>query len=342
MRPARRSIRDLADAVGMSVSTVSRALNGYSDVNPKTRSKIEAAAREIGYSANYAASVLRSQRTRTVTYVASRPWTKFVDPFHLGLLDGLEAALQVEGYDLHVVMARDFDGEMKILRRLVEMGRCDGVLFGRTKPRDERVDYLLEREFPFVALGRTDRNDHDWVDRDHFQMGLVATRRFVELGHTRIASLSTPLGYTYSHHAVLGYRAALEEAGIAHDPRLEAECSPAQTGAEVFEAMLAAGVTPTAIFCGNDFIATGVMDGARMRGLQPGRDIAVIGCDDVPLATYLRPALTTFTQDLDDIGMTMGRMLLSRLNGRHKRQGIVVDTHLVSRESDCRHLSTVP
>lgn len=319
----------------MSVSTVSRALNGYSDVNPQTRSKIEATAREIGYTANYAASVLRRQQTRTVTYIASKPWTKFVDPFHLGLFDGLESALQVEGYDLHVVMARDFEGEMKILRRLVEMGRCDGVIFGRTRPSDERVDYLIEREFPFVTLGRTDRNDHDWVDRDHFSIGLTATRRLIELGHTRIATLSTPLCYTYSINAVMGYREALREAGIPHDPAMEAECSPSQTGEEVFGELLAAGAKPTAVFCGNDFIATGVMSGASHLGLKPGHDLAVIGCDDVPLSTYLRPALTTFAQDLDTVGATMGEMILSRLDGRRENQGIVVDSFLIGRESDC-------
>ena len=319
----------------MSVSTVSRALNGYSDVNPQTRSRIEATAREIGYTANYAASVLRRQRTRTVTYIASKPWTKFVDPFHLGLFDGLEAALQVEGYDLHVVMARDFDGEMKIIQRLVEMGRCDGVIFGRTRPFDERIDYLMEREFPFVTLGRTHRNDHDWVDRDHYRIGNAATRRLIELGHERIATLSTPLCYTFSEAAVQGYRDALREAGIAHDPAMEAECSPSQTGEEVFGDMVAGGAAPTAVFCGNDIIATGVISGARRHGLEPGRDFAVIGCDDVPLATYLRPALTTFAQDLDAVGRTMGQMILSRLDGRRESEGTVIESFLIARESDC-------
>ena len=334
-KPSRAGIRDLADAVGLSISTVSRALNGYSDVNPKTQLRIEEAAREIGYSANYAAAVLRSQRTRTVTFIAPRPWTKFVDPFHLGLLDGLEMALQAENYDLHVVMARDMDSELKILKRVVEQGRCDGILFGRTMPRDERVDYLLERAFPLVALGRTERDDHDWVDRDHFQIGKQATQRLIERGHTCIAVLSTQFRFTYSNAAVQGYRAALAEAGLPHDPSLEADCSPLKTGDKVFRDMLASGTRPTAIFCGNDMIAISVMDGMRRSDLRPGQDIALIGCDDIPISAYLTPALTTFTQDLDQIGTTMGKMMLSRLQGRSEYQRVVIESELIERATDC-------
>ena len=334
--PPRAGIKDLARSVGMSVSTVSRALNGYSDVSQETRRKIEAAAREIGYRPNYAASVLRNQQTQTVAFMVSKPWTKFVDPFFLGLLDGLEMALQARGYDLQVVMARELDSELPILQRLVERGRCDGVLFGRTRPQDDRVDYLIENGFPFAALGQTERNDHDWIDRDHFAIARQATQRLIDLGHTRIAMLSTPLRYTYSNHALRGYRAALAEAGLPHDPALEGECFLSRrTGEEVFTELVVGGLGPTAVFCGNDTIAMSAMQGMTRLGLHPGRDTAVIGCDDVPLAAHTQPALTTFAQDLDAIGMRMGMMILSRLSGRQETQGVTVETNLVLRDSDC-------
>ncbi len=202
------NIRDVAAAVDMSVSTVSRALNGYSDVSRATREKVEAAATALGYRPSFAAATLRSNQTQTITFMVSKPWTKFVDPFFLGLLDGVEMVLQAQGYDLQVVMAREYEQEIAIIRRTVERNRSDGLLFGRTRPDDERIDYLQARNFPFVTIGQTLRNDHDWVDRDHFAMAFSATERLARLGHRRIAYLSTPSRYMYSHRGRDGYRAA--------------------------------------------------------------------------------------------------------------------------------------
>lgn len=333
--PRKPNIRDVAAHVGLSVSTVSRALNGYSDVNAETRKRVEEAADTLGYRASFAAAMLRSSQTQTVTFMVSKPWTKFVDPFFLGLLDGVELVLQAQGYDLQVVMAREFEQEIGIIRRAVERNRCDGLLFGRTRPEDERIDYLQERGFPFVTIGQTLRNDHDYVDRDHRWIGRTATERLIRLGHTRIAHLATPFRYTYSLHALDGYRGALREAGIPHDPTLEVECFLSRrTGGDAMTELISRGAEPTAAFCGNDMIALSAMEAMRSFGLEPGRDIAVIGCDDMPLSSAVRPALTTFSQNLDAIGMRMGRMILARLGGGSDRLQQIVDSKLLLRESD--------
>lgn len=331
----RASIRDVAAQVGISVSTVSRALNGYADVSAETRRRVEQAAEQLGYRASFAAATLRSRQTETVTFMVSKPWTKFVDPFFLGLLDGVEMILQARGYDLQVVMAREYDRELDILRRAVERNRCDGLLFARTRPEDPRIDYLQSRGFPFVTIGQTRRNDHDWLDRDHAVIAHTATERLIRLGHTRIAYLSTPYRYTYSHHARTGYRRALEQAGLPHDPALEVECFLSRrTGGEVMTELIAGGAAPTAVFCGNDRIAMSAMEAMRRLGLEPGRDIAVIGCDDMPISAHIRPALTTFSQDLDAIGMRMGRMILAKLGGETAPQQHLVDCNLIIRQSD--------
>ena len=333
--PRNPNIRDVAAHVGMSVSTVSRALNGYGDVNAETRKKIEEAAQALGYRASFAASTLRSSQTQTVTFMVSKPWTKFVDPFFLGLLDGIEMVLQAQGYDLQVVMAREFESEIDVIRRTVERNRCDALLFGRTRPEDERIDYLQERGFPFVTIGQTLRNDHDWIDRDHFRIGQVATERLIRLGHRRIAYLSTPYRYTYSGHARDGYRRALEMAGIAHDPALEDECFLSRsTGADAMARLLSSGADPTAVFCGNDMIALSAIEAMRSFGLEPGQDIAVIGCDDMPMAAAARPALTTFSQSLDALGMRMGRMILNKLRGTEETLQDLIEATLIVRDSD--------
>jgi LacI family transcriptional regulator len=328
-------IRLVAETAGVSVSTVSRALNGYADVNPLTRAKVEAAAEELGYRPSYAAAMLRRNQTDTVTFMVSKPWTKFVDPFFLGILDGLELALSAQGFDLQVVMARDYDAEHDVLRRVVERQRSDALIFARTRPEDERIDWLEDRGFPFVTIGQTRRNSHSFIDRDQRAIGRAAALRLGALGHRRIGVLSTPYRYTYSLHALEGFRKGLAEAGISPDPGLEFECFLSRrTGEEAVTHLFTSGAAPTALFCGNDMIALSAMEGLKRLGLTPGQDVALIGCDDSPLAALARPALTSFRLDLEGMGIRLGRMVLARLGGDTSAMQEFVQGELVLRESD--------
>jgi LacI family transcriptional regulator len=332
---AKAGIRRVAATAGVSVSTVSRALNGYSDVNAATRAKVAAAAEELGYRPSYAAAMLRRNQTDTVTFMVSKPWTKFVDPFFLGILDGLELALSAQGFDLQVVMARDYEAELEVIRRVVERQRSDALIFARTRPEDERIDWLEERGFPFVTVGQTRRNSHGFVERDQRQVGIDAVHRFAALGHRRIALLSTPYRYTYSLHGLEGYRQGLAEAGLAHDPALEIECFLSRrTGEEAVMQLFTAGANPTALFCGNDMIALSAREGLKRLGLTPGEHVALIGCDDLPLGAHVRPALTSFRMDLDALGIRLGRMILARLGGDTSVMQEFVRGEMVLRQSD--------
>lgn len=332
----RSGIRAVARAAGVSVSTVSRALNGYADVNADTRRRIEETAEALGYKPNFAASMLRKNLTNTVTFMVSKPWTKYMDPYFLGVLDGLEMVLTAQGFDLQVVMARDYDSEIDVIRRAVERNRCDALIFSRTRPEDERIDWLEERGFPFITVGRTMRNSHSFVDRDQHKVGQEAVLRFAALGHKRIGHLTTPQRYTYSRLAIQGYRDGLATVGLPYDPALEVECFLSRrTGEEVVTELYAGGNGPTALFCGNDLIAISAMEGLRRLGLRPGKDVALIGCDDIPQAAFVRPALSSFSQDLGSVGLRLGRMVLARLGGDPTLMQDVLDTQLVLRESDC-------
>lgn len=333
--PAKAGIRLVAETAGVSVSTVSRALNGYSDVNPETRAKVAAAAEELGYRPSYAAAMLRRNQTDTVTFMVSKPWTRFVDPYFLGILDGLELALSAQGFDLQVVMARDYEMEHEVVRRVVQRQRSDALIFARTRPEDERIDWLEERGFPFVTVGQTLRNSHSFIDRDQVQIGREAAHRLAALGHRRIAFLSTPYRYTYSLHTRQGFHQGLAEAGLACDPALEIECFLSRrTGEEAVTQLFTTGANPTALFCGNDMIALSAMEGLKRLGLTPGQDVALIGCDDTPVAAHVRPALTSYRLDLDAMGIRLGRMILARLGGDITPRHEFMRGELVPRESD--------
>jgi LacI family transcriptional regulator len=335
LRP-RRDIRAVAREAGVSVSTVSRALNGYADVNADTRQRVQEAAERLGYRASHAATTLRSSQTNTVTFMVSKPWTKFVDPYFLAIIDGLELALSAQGLDLQVIMARDYDSEIDVIRRTVERNRSDALIFARTRPEDERIDWLEEQGFPFITIGRTLRNSHSFVDRDQVRVGHDSARRLAALGHSKIALLATPLRYTYSHLTRQGIQQGLEEAGLAYDPALEIECFLSRrTGEEAVTELFMRGQRPTALVCGNDQIAMSAMEGLRRLALKPGEDVAIIGCDDIPVAAHLRPALTTFSTDLEALGIRLGQMVLARLGGDATVRQELVPAQMVIRLSDC-------
>jgi LacI family transcriptional regulator len=333
---SRSGIRAVAKAVGVSVSTVSRALNGYADVNADTRRRIEETAESLGYQPSYAAAMLRRNLTNTVTFVVSKPWTKYVDPYFLGILDGLEMVLSANGFDLQVVLAREFEKEIEVIRRAVERNRCDALIFGRTRPEDERIDWLEERSFPFITVGQTQRNSHSFIDRDQIKVGRDSVRRLAALGHKRIGHLTAPQRYNYTRNSIVGFREGIEMAGLSFDAGHEVECFLSRrTGEEVVTELFTGPNAPTALVCGNDLIAISAMEGLQRLGIRPGIDVALIGCDDMPIAAYVRPALTSFSQDLGAIGMRLGRMILARLGGDTTVVQDIIDTFLVIRESDC-------
>jgi LacI family transcriptional regulator len=332
----RGGIRQVARLAGVSISTVSRALNGYADVKEDTRARVAEAAERLGYRPSWAAAMLRRAQTRTVTFMVSKPWTKFMDPFFLGLLDGLEQALAVGGYHLELVMAREYDREFDTIRRIVAAARCDALVFARTRPVDERVEFMKSSGLPFATVGRTFAADHDWIDRDNESLGRMGVERLVALGHGRIALLSAPLRYTYAHQMRDGVRGALARAGIGHDPELEVECYLSRaTGAEAVRRLFGGGgPPPTALLCGNDMIAMSAMEGLAALGLVAGRDVAVIGAEDMPLAAHLTPALTTFSLDLEAMGQRLGQIVLARLAGEEGPLREIVETRLVIRQTD--------
>jgi LacI family transcriptional regulator len=333
---SRSNIRAVALGAGVSVSTVSRALNGYVDVSPETRRRVEETAERLGYRASHAASTLRRKQTNTVTFMVSKPWTKFVDPYFLGIIDGLELALTANGLDLQVTMARDFDGELDTIRRAVDRDRSDALIFARTRPEDERIQWLEQRGFPFITIGRTLQNSHSFVDRDQVRLGRDAARRLAALGHKRIGQLTTPLRYTYTHLTMQGVKEGLEAAGLAHDPLLDVECYLSRkTGEEAVTELFMRGPRPTALICGNDLIAISAMAGLRRLGLRPGEDVALIGCDDIPVAAYVRPSLTTFTLDLEALGIKLGQMIVARLGGDLSVRQELIPAPMVIRQSDC-------
>lgn len=339
------NIQELAATLNLSVSTVSKALNGRQDVSAETRQRVLEAAERLGFSPDPVARRLRRQSSDTIGFVLSAPQTSFAHPFFLDMLVGVNEVMDDSDYQVIVASARSVETEIEVFRRLIERQRVDALLFGRTRRRDERIAYLLERDIPFVAFGRSETSgDFPYVDIDHSVVGRSGCARFIALGHRRIALVHAPDYLMFSHLERLGYMEALRAAEITFDPVLCVEAAMTEDGgADAARRLLQLPDPPTAILCGHDLVAIGVLRGIAETGRVPGRDVGVIGGDNHPIGRYVQPALTTFSAETHRAGQRMAEMLLERLTGKPPRQlQEAWAPELIIRASDGPHRSEGP
>jgi LacI family transcriptional regulator len=311
------NIQEFAATLGLSVSTVSKAMNDREDVSPKTRERVLAAAAKLGFMPDPAGRRLRRQTSDTIGFVLSAPQAHFAHPFFLDMLSGIDEAAEQTDYQVIFASGRSVEREIDAFRRLVERHRVDGLLFGRTRRNDERIAYLLERDVPFVAFGRSETpGEFAYVDIDHTVVGRDGCARFLRHGHRRIALVNAPAYLMFSKHQRDGYEAALRAAGLQFDPQLYVEEDlTEEAGARAARKLLDVSDPPTAIVCGHDTVALGVMRAIGEMGKVVGRDVGVIGGDDHPMGRLVAPALTTFSAETNRAGHRMVEMLIARLNG---------------------------
>ena len=339
------NIQEFAATLNLSISTVSKALNGREDVSPATRKRVLEAAELHGFSPDPSARRLRRQSADTIAFVVSAPQTSFAHPFFLDMLMGVNDAMDNSGLQVIVASARSVETEIDVFKRLIERQRVDALLFGRTRRQDERISYLLENDIPFVAFGRSETSDeYSYVDIDHQVVGRSGCARFIALGHRRIALVHAPEYLMFSHLEHLGYAEALRAAGIKFDKTLCVEAAISEEGgAEAARLLLQLPDPPTAVVCGHDLIALGVMRGIAETGKMAGRDVGVIGGDNHPIGRYVQPALTTFSAETHRAGKRMAEMLLARLAGKSPRDlQEIWAPELIVRTSDGPHRVQMP
>jgi LacI family transcriptional regulator len=329
------SLRVIADRLGLSVTTVSRALGGFPEVSATSRARVLAEAERIGYRPNQLARRLRRGRSEAVGLVLPAEAGHFDDPFFLRLLAAIGPPLQQAGLDLLVTTARPGAEEIRAYRHLIEGRRVDGMFLARMRRDDPRIRYLLDCGAPFVAHGRCDDpRPHAFLDMDSAAACQAATERLIEFGHRRIGLINASAHYMFAHHREQGWRAALTAAELPHGQVRYAEPSE-EAGFTLMRELLAEREMPTAVLCATDRLAVGALHAVSAAGLRAGHDISVIGYDDLSMASRTIPPLTTIEQPVDRAGARMVEMLLALLDGADPATLTEVwPTRLIPRESD--------
>lgn len=333
------TIREVAKEAGVSTATVSYVFNNVGSVSEETRMRVLAVARELGYRPSALAQNLKARASRTIGYSwHTQPgdhWHPILDRF----LSKMAEAAEEAGYHILTFASPSDPGDWSPYEELMLSGRVDGFVLSDTRKDDPRIHYLIDRGFPFVAFGRTNSEwDFAYVDVDGAAGSVAATRHLLSLGHRRIAVITWPeVTMSFMEHRYQGYRQAMGEAGITVDPawivREENEEAPVRHAVRSLLS-LPQSRCPTAIVALSDMMAIGAMNAVYQAGLQPGKDVAITGYDDVPTAQYFRPPLTTLRQPITRIGELVVKMLLDLIEGNTLPQRhVLVEPELIVRGS---------
>ena len=313
----RVTINDVAEALGVTKSTVSRALNSYSDIAPATRLRVQRMAETMGYRPLSHAQAIRTGRARSIGLVLQTNLHDAHRPFLSQFLAGVTQEASHEGWTLSVATADSGDEVLETFERLVDERKVDGFILPRTLTQDDRVQMLRRLDVPFVLFGRTGDPDgcawYDILGEEAMRDGVLHMAR---LGHRRIAYLGGQLGYHYAHLREDGYRAGLEAADLGLDRDLICpDAASRASGADAARRLLDLPDPPTAFVAAVDLGALGIYDAAAERGLRVGRDLSVLGYDGSPEGAYANPPLSTFSVDTQLAGARLASLLLRRIRG---------------------------
>jgi LacI family transcriptional regulator len=312
------TIRNLAKKLNLSITTVSRALDGYADVSAETRQRVIQAAEEMGYRPSYIARNLRKRRSDSIGYILPTASPQFSDPFYTSFLTGLCDESATRRIDLLVASAPPSTRqEQEQYQRWVLSGRVDGVVLNRIRRQDWRIEFLEEQKLPFAGLGTSLSSElYPRVEVDERGGMTRLTRHLIEQGHRRIAFIGGPAELSLQFERSGGYRRALQEAGIMHDPQLEVEGDLSeQRGYELALQLLNSPAPPTALIGCNDLTALGAHRAAKDMNLNIGEEIAIAGFDGLPETEFIAPPITTLVQPTYEIARRLAGLLIDQING---------------------------
>ncbi|MDZ4864434.1 MAG: LacI family DNA-binding transcriptional regulator [Gemmatimonadota bacterium] len=326
------TIKDVARQAGVSVATVSRVYNDSANVRPHTRARVQAMARELGYSPHGAARSLITSRTHTLGLLLPDLYGEFFSE----VIRGVDQAAQREGFHLLVSSARAGGPSLEDALRSMR-GRVDGLIVMSPDLDAGASRRSLPHGFPVVMLNCPPSDaGYDSIGIANYEGAVAMTRHLAGLGHTRIAIIKGAEGNFDAAERLRGYRAVVRDLGLDPSPALELSGDFSEASGHAAALRLHALVPrPTAVFAANDGMAVGALSALREAGLRLPHDIALGGFDDIPLARYLEPALTSVHVPIGVLGEHATACLFAGLRATEPTESRreVLATTLVVRRS---------
>jgi len=327
------TIKDIAKKAAVSVATVSYVINNTRPVSPELTARILNAIEELGYSPNAIARSLRQKRTNMIGLIVPDS----SNPFFAEIAKGVEDAGFEAGYSVILCNSNAaFERELVYLN-LLQSKRVEGIIFIATTTHVDQIRPIVKSGIPVVIFYRDIPDvDVDTFHIDNFQAGYQGTRYLIELGHREIACIQPLSAATPSGQRVAGYQRAMEESGlVCQEAMMPRGDNRLGGGKRAAEALIASGLPFTAIFSTNDTMAIGAMRTLREVGLRIPEDISILGVDDIILASFCDPPLTTVAQPKYEAGTQAVRFLIDRIEGNYQQgpRNVILDTELIIRKS---------
>ena len=330
------SIKDIAKAAGVSHSTVSRALGDSPLVKLETKTRIQRLAREMGYSPDARARSLVKGQTRTVGVVV----TTISDPFAAQVVQGIETTAHDHNYTVLLCSSNAEPEREMAAVEMLRSKRVDAVIVTSSRVGALYQEHLERIGVPIVLINNHSEHGGRYtysISVDNQHGGHLATNHLVQLGHRRIAYVSRPTDYRSNLDRRAGYQQALAEAGIPYDLALVvAGTGRIESGKQAFSQLMALQDPPTGVFCYNDMTAIGLLCAAHDANVPVPAQLAVVGFDDISLALYVCPALTTVAQPKTEMGMQAMKMALALIDKNptlEKISDVILKGKLVIRAS---------
>jgi len=336
--PTKRSTSmDVAKKAGVSRTTVSFVLNNVPgmSISESTRKKVLDAAQFLNYYPNVAGRKLVSGKSNTIGLILCQsPEQVFADAFLPQVIFGVEQAAMEQSF--HVMLKQVEPNDTNGYIRLINENHVDGIILSGPRQDDTEIIRLHSEGVPVMLMGQLPDTRIPFVDIDAASGAETAVRHLIELGHKKIAIITNaPLTYTSAQQRQNGYLQALQKAGlqISNDLIKEGNYTPA-SGFEQMNELLNQSIRPTAVFIASDVVAMGAILAIKRAGLRIPEDIAIAGFDDIPLAAYFDPPLTTIQVPAYGLGWAVSERLIRLIRNEGLDQnGVFLKSELIVRES---------
>ena len=330
----RLTLEDIARISGCSRSTVSRVVNGDVNVSIDTRQKVEQVIAEMNFQPNMAARGLASGQTHILGLIVPMSVNSiFSDPFYPILMQSISSTCNQKDYSIMLWLAEP-EFERRMINKILNTGLLDGVIVSSLSLTDPIVNHLKENKMPYVSIGRNPMDDSgNFVDVDNYNGAIKAINHLAGLGRRRIATITGPMNVIVGVDRLRGYRDALAANGLPYDPDLVVEGDFSDSGGYAAMQHLLP-MKPDAVFVTSDIMAAASIRVLMEAGLKVPDDVAIVGFDDIPLASRTIPSLTTISQPISQMGAGVVNMLLDQIEHPSRQpHHVILQTELVVRSS---------
>jgi len=324
------TIKDVAKRAGVAISTASYALNGHDKIKGATRERVLQAAKELNYRKNGLAMDLKMSKTNTIALILS----DLIGPFYSELIRGVQELVLEKGYDL--IVCSSYGDESSTAAKFLRETRVDGVILLAHNIKSDFIRESAREGFPIIVLDRhlTDNPHIVSINVNNHEGAYEATNYLIKKGKSSIAFISGPKNSTDSQDRLAGYRQGLEDRGLTYYSKWTINGKFTQEGGyQATKILINQGEIPEAIFYANDEMAIGGLEALKDNNISVPEEISIIGFDDIQIASYLHPPLTTMRQPKYEVGKLASHVIFQILEGVDVKNYYSLSTEMIYRDS---------